>query len=263
MPEYDRIIYEKKGKVAFITINRPQRLNAIDPATSQQLYAAFQDFAEDPDRWVAILTGAGERAFSSGNDLIATAEARAGAEEGRIGHGVPFGGITKGVFIPKPIIAAINGYCVAGGLEIAMACDIRIAAEHAQFGQPEPRWAIIPGAGGTQRLPRFIPMAPAMELLFLGNFIGAQEALRWGLVSRVVPLEQLIPTAEEMAATICRNGPLAIRAIKEAAWRGLQMPLDQALAVEDLYSELVYRSQDAREGPQAFAEKREPRYHGR
>ena len=165
---------KRKGHLAYVTINRPERRNAIDPATSHEMKAAFEAFKADDDPWVAILTGAGEQAFSAGADLVAMAAALSGGGDG-VPMNVPFGGITRGFECWKPIIAAINGYCLAGGLEIALSCDIRIAAEHATFGLPEPKRAIIPGAGGTQRLPRAVPLAFAMELLLTGDRFDAAD----------------------------------------------------------------------------------------
>ena len=186
MPDYKNILYESSGHLAYVTINRPDRRNAIDPATSHELKAAFEDFKADDNAWVAILTGAGDEAFSAGADLVAMSQPLSGGGDGVAMRRRPFGGITRGYECWKPIIAAINGYCLAGGLEIALSCDIRIAAEHAQFGLPEPKRAIIPGAGGTQRLPRAVPLAFAMELLLTGDRFDAETALRFGLVSRVV-----------------------------------------------------------------------------
>ena len=190
---FKNLIYEKKGRIAYVTINRPERMNAIDGDTSRELRQAFSDFRDDDQAWVSILTGAGERAFSAGADLV---EMSQGFAAGGLPVDVAFGGITRGIEIGKPIIAAINGYCLAGGLELALCCDIRVAAEHAVFGLPEPTRAIIPGAGGTQRLPRAVPLAFAMELLLTGGRFDAQTALRFGLVSHVVPAAELMPTAE-------------------------------------------------------------------
>ncbi len=176
---------------------------------------------------------------------------------------VPFGGITSDFRCWKPIIAAINGYCLAGGLELALACDIRIAAEHAEFGLPEVTRAIIPGAGGTQRLPRVIPQAAAMQLLLTGGRFDAAWAQRFGLVTEVMPAGDLIDRALSIAGEICRNGPLAVRAVKEAALRGLEGTLAQGLDLEADLGRRVVRSEDAREGPRAFAEKRAPNYSGR
>jgi enoyl-CoA hydratase/carnithine racemase len=261
MADLKNIIYEKKGRLAYVTINRPERRNAIDGDTSKEILDAFTDFKEDDELWVAVLTGAGDVAFSAGADLRAMAEAFAGGQGLRMD--VPFGGITRRFECWKPMIAAINGYCLAGGLELALLCDIRIAAEHATFGLPEPKRAIIPAAGGTQRLPRVVPLAFAMELMLTGERFDAQTALRFGLVSRVVPADQLMPTVEEVAAKTLECGPLAVRAIKEAVLQGRQMSLEEGLKLESRLAGAVMRSEDAREGPTAFAQKRKPEYKGR
>jgi len=257
---FKNIIYEKKGPLAFVTINRPERRNAIDGDTSQELLDAFIDFKKDDELWVAVLTGAGDVAFSAGADLRAMAESLAGRSAR---PDVPFGGITRGFECWKPMIAAINGYCLAGGLELALCCDIRITAEHATFGLPEPKRAIIPGAGGTQRLPRAVPLAFAMELMLTGERFDAQTALRFGLVSRVVPADQLMPTVEEVAAKSLECGPLAVRALKQAVFQGREMSLAEGLDLELQLRDQVFRSEDAHEGPTAFAEKRKPAYKGR
>ncbi|KPK47542.1 MAG: hypothetical protein AMJ77_02715 [Dehalococcoidia bacterium SM23_28_2] len=261
MPDFANIIYEKKGRIAYVTINRPERRNAVDPATSRELRQAFSDFRDDDELWVAILTGAGEKAFSAGADLVAMAQALASGDSGLLD--VPFGGITREFEIWKPMIAAINGYCLAGGLELALRCDIRLAAEHATFGLPEPTRAIIPGAGGTQRLPRAIPLAFAMEILLSGGRVDAQTALRWGLVSHVLPPAELMPKAEEIANAICECGPLAVRAIKQAVYQGLDMTLEEGLALETKLQMEVFGTEDAHEGPLAFSQKRKPQYKGR
>jgi enoyl-CoA hydratase/carnithine racemase len=264
MADFEKVLYEKDGRIALITINRPDRMNAIDPQTSYEMHQAFCDFRDNDGLWVAILTGAGERAFSAGNDLVAMSEMMAGkvnfSEEM---NRAPFGGITRNFECWKPIIGAVNGYCVAGGLEIAVSCDIRVAADHAQFGVPEVTRAIIPGAGGTQRLPRMLPKGIALELLLTGGRFDAQWALRYGLVNHVVPAEQVLPKARSLAQAICENGPLAVRAAKESALRGLELPLAEGLKQEIEFSRKVIATEDAREGPLAFAQKRKPEYKGR
>ena len=262
MADYKNILYEKRDRIAYVTINRPDRRNAIDPATSHELKAAFEGFKADDDVWVAVLTGAGDQAFSAGADLVAMSAALSGGGEG-VPMNVPFGGITRGYECWKPIIAAINGYCLAGGLEIALSCDLRVAAEHAQFGLPEPKRAIIPAAGGTQRLPRSVPLAFAMELLLTGDRFDAQTALRFGLVSRVVPQSELMATAEAIAGRILECGPLAVRAVKQAVLRGREMSLEDGLRLEGQLAGPIFGTEDAREGPRAFAEKRKPAYKGR
>jgi enoyl-CoA hydratase/carnithine racemase len=262
MPTYQNLIVDSKDHLAYITLNRPERRNAIDPATSKELLDAFTAFKEDDNLWVAIVTGAGDQAFSAGADLVAMAASFAGKGDAGIAN-VPFAGITRGFECWKPVIAAINGYCLAGGLELALSCDIRVAAEHATFGLPEPKRAIIPAAGGTQRLPRAVPLAFAMELLLTGNRFDAETALRFGLVSRVVPADQLMATAEEIAAGILECGPLAVRYIKQSALEGRSLPLEEGLKLESQFAGKVLRTEDAREGPTAFAQKRKPEYKGR
>lgn len=263
MAEYETILYEKRQRIAIITINRPERMNAINPQTSHDLYRAWSAFRDDPELWVAILTGAGDRAFSAGNDLVETARVGRGEGATRSPERVPFGGNTRGMEVWKPTIAAINGYCLAGGLELALACDLRIAAEHAQFGLPEVVWSLVPGAGGTQRLPRAVPLAMAMDMILTGERIDCQTALRAGLISRIVPRDQALPAALRVAETICSRGPLAVRAAKESIMRGLDMTLQQGLALEELLARNVLRSEDSVEGPRAFAEKRAPQYRAR
>ena len=256
---FETIIYEKKDAVAVITINREKQLNAINGQTSRDMQQAWEDFRDDPDMRVAILTGVGEKAFSTGMDLVATAQGENQFE----GRPAPFGGFTKRMPIYKPIIAAINGYCLAGGLELALACDIRIATPEARFGLPEVRWAIMPGAGGTQRLPRAIPQAWANYLILTADQMDAETAMRVGLISHIVPREELMAKAHAIATMICERGPLAVRTAKEAILRGQDMPLEHGLAYEDVLLTRLMATEDAKEGPRAFAEKRKPEYTGR
>lgn len=260
------ILYEKRDRVAVVTIDRPGAMNALDPQTSQELIEAWLDFRDDPELWVAILTGAGEKAFCAGADLKRMGEflrlsplERHEQREREAG----LGGLPRNLPIWKPIIAAINGYCLAGGLELALACDIRIAAEHARFGLTEVKWGIIPGQGGTQRLPRLIPLGKALEMILTAEPIDAQEAYRWGLVNRVVPLSELVPTAIALAEKICENAPLAVRTAKEAVWRGLDLPLEEGLRLEQFLANLVRDTEDVQEGLRAFREKRKPQFKGR
>ncbi len=242
--------YVKEGRIAIFTINRPEAMNALNAQVFQEMHDAMVDFRDDPDLWVAIITGAGDRAFSAGADIK---EFRPGGTEPEVPKVRPD-------TIWKPFIAAINGYALGGGLELAMQCDIRIAAEHARLGQPEITIGFMPGAGGTQRLPRFVPRAKAAEMLLTGNQIDAQEAYRIGLVSRVVPLAELMPTANEIANTICQRGPLGVRASKEAMIRGCSMPLEDGLQLERLLSNSLMSTEDFMEGARAFVEKRPPQY---
>jgi len=244
--------YEKEGRIAIMTINRPEALNALNMDVRRELNEAMIDFRDDPELWVAIITGAGDRAFSAGADIK---EFRPGAIEEP--KGVE---IVSPDQIWKPFIAAINGYALGGGLELAMTCDIRIAAEHARLGQPEINIGFMPGAGGTQRLPRFVPRAMAAEILLTGQRIEAQEAYRIGLVNKVVPLDQLMPTAKQYAETICQAGPLGVRATKEAMIRGYNMTLQEGLKLERELVNRVRSTEDFMEGARAFAEKRPPDY---
>jgi enoyl-CoA hydratase len=251
------LLYEKRDHVAVVTLNRPEAMNALTREMLTALDAVFEDFAGDPELWVAILTGAGERAFSSGMDLKeAIPLLTAGDQMGYEDH-------TKRQFsdIFKPIIAAVNGHCIAGGLEMLQGTDLRIAAEHATFGLGEVRWGIIPTGGSHIRLPRQIPWAVAMELLLTGEPIDARRAYEIGLVNRVVPSERLLPEALELAGKICRNGPLAVRTAKEIAVRALGQ--EPGFVLEKALGARVFESEDAREGPRAFVEKRKPRFTGR
>jgi (E)-benzylidenesuccinyl-CoA hydratase len=258
------ILYEQTDRVVTITFNRPEAMNAVDPETHQALIEAWMRFRDDDSAWVAILTGAGEQAFCAGADLkkmIPAAFRREG--RGRNPNDYALGGITRGLEIWKPMIAAINGHCLAGGLEQALACDLRLAAPHATFGLTEVRWGIMPGAGGTQRLPRAVPLAKAMEMILMAKRITADEALTCGLVNAVVPLPELLPTARRWAEAICENGPLAVRAAKEAVLRGLSMPLPDGLRLECFLQGTLRGTEDAIEGPRAFAEKRKPQFKAR
>ncbi|MFQ5698506.1 MAG: enoyl-CoA hydratase/isomerase family protein [Myxococcota bacterium] len=261
------IRFERDGAVAVLTIDRPKVHNALDSKTSDALVDAWMRFRDDDALRVAILTGAGERAFCAGADLRGVGDFYknlTSVQRLRRSEQLPgLGGITKNVAIDKPILAAVNGYCLAGGLEIALACDLRIASENASFGLPEVTRGIIPGAGGTQRLPRLVGPERALDMILTGRRIDAREAERIGLVTRVVPLDALRDEARAVASAIAENGPLAVRAAKAAVWRGLDVPLEEGLRLEQLLAELVRQSEDAQEGPRAFLEKRKPEFKGR
>jgi enoyl-CoA hydratase/carnithine racemase len=251
-----KVILEKKGPVAYVTINRPERLNACDFETYAQLAEIWREFREEPTLHVAILTGAGERAFCAGSDIKSNYVERPGEEP----HNILFPAMRE---LYKPIIAAINGHANGGGLEQALACDIRVAAQHAQFGLGEVRLGWLPGGGGTQRLPRLIPLGRALEMLYTGNRIGADEALRLGLVDHVVPMTRLMAKCEEIAAEICKSAPLAVQRIKRVALQGLDLPLAEALQLEREHYDWLQTTGDAREGALAFAEKRPPQWQGK
>jgi enoyl-CoA hydratase/carnithine racemase len=246
--------YKKEGRLARIIINRPEAMNALNSDVFQGLRNAFNDFRDDDDLWVAILTGAGDEAFCAGWDIK------------ELASGFSLDGDSEPVRpdnIWKPFIAAINGYCLGGGCEMALMCDIRIASESAQFGQPEVNIGFMPAMGATVRIPRFLPGAVAAEMLLTGNRINAREALRIGLVSRVVPDEKLIETADEIAKTILTRGPLGVRAVKESMVRGYGMTIDEGLALEKVLSAYLLTTEDFAEGTKAFTEKRPPRYKGK
>jgi enoyl-CoA hydratase len=249
--------YEKQDRVAVMTINRPEAMNAFTAEMLRAMDAAFADFNADPDLWVAILTAAGDKAFSSGMDLKeAIPLLQSGDELGYADH-------TKRPFsdVFKPIVAAVNGHCIAGGLEFLQGTDIRVAAEHATFGLGEVRWGIIPTGGSHIRLPRQIPWAVAMELLLTGRPLDARRAYDIGLVNEVVPAAEVMSAALRWAEIICRNGPLAVRTAKEIAVRALG--LEAGFVLEKALGARVMVSEDAKEGPRAFAEKRPPRFTGR
>ena len=255
---------ERDGHLTIITLNRPDQLNALDAEAGRLLGEAFLDFESDNDQWVAILTGSG-RAFCTGNDLVSMSRggSGAGARTRPGSHGFGFASICKRFPLYKPVIAAINGYAVAGGLELALACDILVASETAKFGLTEVRWGLMPMGGGTQRLPRAIPRAWANYLLLTGDQIDAGKASELGLVTHVTPPDELMSTARGIAEMILSRGPLAVWAAKEAALRGADMPLDQGLAYEDAIGRQVLASEDSKEGPRAFAEKRRPEFKAR
>ncbi|MBI2886493.1 MAG: enoyl-CoA hydratase/isomerase family protein [Chloroflexi bacterium] len=264
MPDYRYATYEKKGHVGYVTVNRPEVMNALHAPANHELYEIWADFEQDPEMWIGVLTGAGERAFSAGNDLKATAEAAARGERFGIGPLGGFGGLTNPRFrIWKPIIAAVNGYALGGGLEMALACDIVIAAENAQLGLPEPKRGLIAGAGGILRLPRMIPQKIAMGYILTGKFMTAQEAHRWGLVNEVVPAKDLMGTVERWIEEIMECAPLSVRASKQGAMEGLDMPLPVAFNHNFYWAQRSADSPDRIEGPKAFAEKRKPQWSGR
>jgi len=253
------IEYKKEGKVAIFTINRPEVLNALSPDALWEMTESLNDFKNNKDLWVGIVTGAGEKAFCTGLDL------RGAAPGGNINparQGMPQATLVRGLELWKPLIAAVNGYAFGGGFEIALACDIRIAADTAQFGLTEVTLGLIPGWGGTQRLPRMLPFGKAAELMLMGKRIKADEALALNLVSKVVPQKDLMATAMEWANQLCNNAPLAVQAAKEAMIKGRDMTVADGLKLESELAGKVMRTQDFAEGRKAFMEKRKPAYKG-
>lgn len=256
-----KLIYEVKDRVASITINRPEVMNAMDAEVYAELSKAWIDVRDNPDVWVAIITGAGEKAFTAGADLKSFITRTPGKADFWLTQKDMI--LNRGLEVWKPVIAAVNGFCLAGGMTLLFATDIRVAAEHAVFEISEVKRGILPGNGGTQRALRQLPYAIAMEMLLLGRRLTAQEALAYGLVNRVVPLKDLLPTAEQVARQLCENGPLALRAVKELAIRSQSVPLEHGLRLEQAFQEFLRTTEDAREGPRAFAEKRKPAYKAR
>ncbi len=251
------IDYKKEGKIAIFTINRPEAANSINVQTMQELHEAIVSFRDDPELWVGIVTGAGEKAFCAGADIKDMLPFI--KETGDKPWAFPANPM-RGLELYKPLIAAINGLALGGGLEIALACDIRIASENARLGTPEVTLGLMPGWGGTQRLPRLNPWAKAAEIVLLGKPIDAQEAYRIGLVNKVVPQDKLMPTAKEWAEVICQAGPLGVRAAKQAMIRGYSLPLEEGLKLESSFFEHLLVTEDYKEAAAAFAEKRKPNF---
>ena len=258
---FSNILFEKKNAIAYVTVNRPKVLNALNMATMEELRAAFHDIKNDADMRVVILTGAGEKAFIAGADIgeLAQNDAVAAKEYTHRGQSV----LNLIENLGKPVIACINGFALGGGCEIAMACTIRLAGENAKLGQPEVKLGIIPGYGGTQRLPRLVGKGIAMQLLLTGEMISAQEAHRIGLVNEVVIAAELIPRAEAIAQKIIANAPLAVQYTMEAVNKGMEMPLAEALYLEAVLFGVACSSEDKKEGTTAFLEKRQAQFKGR
>lgn len=251
---HEFVCVERDGPITLVVLNRPERLNALHPPAHHELAAVFDEFANDPQQWVAILTGTGERAFCAGNDLHYR------AEHGR--QPMPssgFGGLTSRFDLDKPVIAAVNGIAAGGGFELALACDLVVAADHASFSLPEVKVGLSALAGGLQRLPRQIGLKAAMGLALTGRTIHAQEAMRFGLVNEVAPSGHELATARRWAEQITTAAPLAVRASKQAMTRGLANPdLAEAMRMQDHLPAVqqMRESADAIEGPKAFSERR-------
>lgn len=259
MPEFCTV--ERDGRILTVTINRPEVMNSLHPMANQELGEVFDDFATDESLWVAIITGAGERAFSAGNDL----KFQAGSEGGKLGVAEKgFGGLTARYDNNKPVIAAVNGVAMGGGFEIALACDLIVASSKAIFALPEPRVGLAALAGGMHRLPRQIGLKNAMGMLLTGRRVSAEEGMRLGFVNEVVSPEDLMPAAKRWADQIAECAPLSVRCSKEVAMGGLQYP-DLETASDASYPGVraMIKSEDFIEGPRSFAEKRKPNWQGK
>lgn len=256
----ETLVYECSDGVAMVTVNRPQALNALNVQVLEELESLFGQLADDPAVICVILTGAGTKAFVAGADISAmqALDALQGRNFAQLGHRV-FNAIEN---LPKPVIAAVNGFALGGGCELSMACDLRIASDNARFGQPEVNLGVIPGFGGTQRLPRLVGKGRAKQLIFTGDMIDADEAFRIGLVNQVTTAQELLPVARKIAGKIAGKGQVAVRLAKQAVNDGLEMDLDRAGAYEaDLFS-LCFATQDQKEGMAAFLEKRPAKFTG-
>jgi enoyl-CoA hydratase len=264
------LIYEKKEGIAYLTLNRPEARNALDPETVLELTMAWKDYRDDKDMRCAIITGAGDKAFCSGADLGKLIPLFTGAKkpeteaEKAVAQDAGLAGqaLLKDFELYKPVIAAINGHAIAGGMEMLYSTDLRIAAEGVKLGLQEVKWAIFPMTGSSVKLPRQLPYARAMELLLTGELMDAQEAYELGFLNRVVPRGQVMEEAERFARIIADNGPLAVTAIKKAVLQNIGLTIAEGLAKEAEIAAPVFMTKDAQEGPRAFKEKRKPQYKG-
>ncbi|MBA7596971.1 putative enoyl-CoA hydratase echA8 [subsurface metagenome] len=261
MNAFDTIIYEKKDGLAYVTLNRPEFLNCYNIQMRDEFYQVLTAVRDDPDVMVVILKGAGERAFSVGADLTEFGTAPSPTVARRVRWERDVWGLFSS--LRQPTIAAVHGYCLGSGVEMALFCDIRIAAEDAIFGLPEVSLGMIPAAGATQTLPRTSGRGKALAMLLTSERIDAQEAYRVGLVNMVVPREELYPAAEALARKIMSRAPIAVRYAKEAINRGLDLSLEEGLVLESKLAALVARTKDASEGIKAFVDKRAPRFENR
>ena len=259
--ELDDVLYETKESIAYVTVNRPKLLNALNHRTFEELKTAFENALGDASVRGVILTGAGDKAFIAGADIseLATATAVEAEDGSRFGQEV----LNLIENLGKPVIAAINGFALGGGCETAMACTIRVASEHAKFGQPEVKLGLLPGGGGTQRLPRLVGKGRALQIILSGEMINAQEAYRIGLVNEVVPAAEVIPRAEAILRQIFSNAPLAVKYSMEAVNKGLETSQTEGQALEAAFFGLCAGTEDKKEGSQAFLQKRAPHFRGR
>lgn len=260
MAEQQYLTVEREGPVTIVTVNRPEVYNALHPPAHWEFDAVFNDFRDDPDQWIAIITGAGDKAFSAGNDLKYQAEGKGPRDRPATG----FAGLTFRYDLDKPVIAAVNGFAMGGGFEIALACDIIVASENAIFALPEPRVGLAALAGGVHRLPRAIPLKRAMGMMLTGGRVSAAEGETLGFVNETTPAGGALDGAKRWAEKIMECSPMSLRATKQAAMRGLNMPtLQDAIEAQYPAVRALYGSEDYIEGPKAFAEKRAPDWKGR
>ena len=255
------VLYVKKGSIAYVTLNRPKVLNALSKATWDDLRAAFEDARDDLAIRGVILAGAGDKAFIAGADISELAQVTAVQAEQSSRYGQEVLNLIEN--LGKPVIAAINGFALGGGCETAMACTIRIAVEKAKFGQPEVKLGLLPGGGGTQRLPRLVGKGRALQLILTGEMINAQEAYRVGLVNEVVPAADLITRAEAILNQIFANAPVAVKYSLEAVNKGMETSQEEGMALEASFFGLCAGTDDKKEGTQAFLEKRTPQFQGK
>jgi enoyl-CoA hydratase len=255
------VLYEKKGAIAYVTVNRPKVLNALNTPTWKDLRTAFEDARDDTAVRGVILTGAGDKAFIAGADISELAHVAAFEAEQSSRFGQEVLDLIEN--LGKPVVAAINGFALGGGCETAMACTIRIAVDTAQFGQPEVKLGLVPGGGGTQRMPRLIGKGRALQLILSGEMISAQEAYRIGLVNEIVPAAGLVTRAETILKKIASNAPIAVKFALEAANKGMETSQGEGLLLEASYFGLCAATEDKKEGTAAFLEKRPPQFRGR
>ena len=255
------VLYEKKGAIAYVTVNRPKVLNALNTPTWKDLRTAFEDARDDTAVRGVILTGAGDKAFIAGADISELAHVAAFEAEQSSRFGQEVLDLIEN--LGKPVVAAINGFALGGGCETAMACTIRIAVDTAQFGQPEVKLGLVPGGGGTQRMPRLIGKGRALQLILSGEMINAQEAYRIGLVNEIVPAAGLVTRAEAILKKIASNAPIAVKFALEAANKGMETSQGEGLLLEASYFGLCAATEDKKEGTTAFLEKRAPQFRGR
>ncbi|TDI14430.1 MAG: enoyl-CoA hydratase [Acidobacteria bacterium] len=258
---YQNIEVAREGRLATVTVNRPEKLNALTRATIDELHTAFEELGADAEVGGVILTGAGEKAFVAGADIGELNDLGPVAAREHALRGQALCRIIE--TLGKPVVAAVQGFALGGGCELAMACTLRVAGEKAHFGQPEVKLGLIPGFGGTQRLGRLVGRGSALELLLTGEMIDAREAHRLGLVNRVVPQDQVMEEARKLLATILERGPLAVRYILEATHQGLEMPLEDGLRLEANLFAVTFATEDKVEGTRAFLEKRPPAFRGK